>query len=444
MKKLLSVKEFYQSYEELAQQSVVVSGWVKTKRIGKEVAFVELSDGTCMQTIQVVVEMEKQLELSFGVGACLLVKGMLKLTPEAKQVFEVVAEDISVMGDSAPDYPLQKKRHSNEYLRTIPHLRPRTNLFSAVFRMRSVVTHAITDYLYKEGFVQIHTPFLTSCDGEGAGEVFRLKTEEFFGKESYLTVTGQLHVEPFAQALRKVFAFGPSFRAEDSNTPRHAAEFWQVEPEIAFCDLQELMDVIEALCKHIIRFCLEEAREELEFFERFLEPGLIEKLEQNLSTDFARISYHDAVKLLIESGEKFQIPASYETPIQTEHERYLAGEIFQKPVFVTDYPKEQKAFYMYLNDDEKTVAATDLLFPKLGEIVGASQREDRLDVLKRRISECGLQQEDYEWYCDLRRYGSCTHSGFGLGVERMLRYITGVENIRDVIAYPRTPKNIVF
>lgn len=442
--KLLSVREFYERYQEMAEQVVVVSGWVRTKRVGKEIGFVELGDGTCMKNIQVVLEMDRHPEATFGVGACLLVNGVLKLTPEAKQPFEVVAKEISVMGDSSADYPLQKKRHSNEYLRTIPHLRPRTNLFSAIFRMRSVVTHAITDFLYKEGFTQIHTPFMTSCDGEGAGEVFRLKTEEFFGKETYLTVTGQLHVEPFAQALRKVFAFGPSFRAEDSNTPRHAAEFWQVEPEIAFCDLQELMDVIEALCKHIIRFCLEEAREELEFFERFIEPGLIEKLKQNLAVDFAKVSYHDAVKILMESGEEFQIPASYETPIQTEHERYLAGVVYGRPVFVTDYPKEQKAFYMYLNEDGKTVAATDLLFPKLGEIVGASQREDRLEVLLQRIEECGLRQEDYAWYCDLRRYGSCTHSGFGLGVERMLRYITGVENIRDVIAYPRTPKNIMF
>ena len=442
--KLLSVKEIFEKQQELAGQVIVVSGWVKTKRLGKEIGFVELGDGTCMKNIQVVVEMKEHQELTFGVGACLLVNGVVKLTPEAKQPFEVIAKEITVMGDSPAEYPLQKKRHSNEYLRTIPHLRPRTNLFSAIFRMRSVVTHAITDFLYKEGFTQIHTPFMTSCDGEGAGEVFRLKTEEFFGKETYLTVTGQLHVEPFAQALRKVFAFGPSFRAEDSNTPRHAAEFWQVEPEIAFCDLQELMDVIEALCKHIIRFCLQEAREELEFFERFAEPGLVEKLEQNLAVDFARVSYHDAVKILMESGEEFQIPASYDTPIQTEHERYLAGVVYGRPVFVTDYPKEQKAFYMYLNEDGKTVAATDLLFPKLGEIVGASQREDRLEVLLQRIDECGLRREDYEWYCDLRRYGSCTHSGFGLGVERMLRYITGVENIRDVIAYPRTPKNIMF
>ncbi len=442
--KLLTVKEFYQGYEEMDGQSVVVSGWVKTKRVGKEIGFVEISDGTCMKNIQVVVDVSGQMDISFGVGACLMVRGSMKLTPEAKQPFEVVAEEISVQGDAGADYPLQKKRHSNEYLRTIPHLRPRTNLFAAIFRMRSVVTHAITDFLYKEGFTQIHTPFMTSCDGEGAGEVFRLKTEEFFGKETYLTVTGQLHVEPFAQALRKVYAFGPSFRAEDSNTTRHAAEFWQVEPEIAFCDLQGLMEVIEAMCKYIIRTCLDEAREELEFFERFIEPGLIDKLEQVVSTDFAKISYHDAVKILMESGEKFQIPASYETPIQTEHERYLAGVVFGKPVFVTDYPKEQKAFYMYLNDDGKTVAATDLLFPKLGEIVGASQREDRLKVLQRRIDECGLKQEDYDWYCDLRRFGSCTHSGFGLGVERMLRYITGVENIRDVIAYPRTPKNIMF
>ncbi len=274
--------------------------------------------------------------------------------------------------------------------------------------------------------------------------MFRLKTEEFFGKECYLTVTGQLHLEPFAQALRKVYAFGPSFRAEDSNTPRHVAEFWQVEPEIAFCDLEGLMDVIEAMSKYIIKCCLKEAREELEFFQRFIEPGLIEKLEQNVECDFARVTYHEAVKLLIESGEEFKVPAAYGTPIQTEHERYLAGVIYGRPVFVTDYPKEQKAFYMYLNDDGKTVAATDLMFPKLGEIVGASQREHRLEVLKQRIDECGLKQEDYEWYCDLRRYGSCTHSGFGLGLERMLRYVTGVENIRDVVAYPRTLKNILF
>lgn len=441
---LLSVKEFYQRYQGMEGESVVVSGWVKTKRIGKEVGFVELGDGTCMKNIQIVMDANGAFDMSFGVGACLLVRGMMKLTPEAKQPFEVVAEEISIMGDVEADYPLQKKRHSNEYLRTIPHLRPRTNLFSAIFRMRAVVTHAITEFLYQEGFTQIHTPFLTSCDGEGAGEVFRLKTEEFFGKECYLTVTGQLHLEPFAQALRKVYAFGPSFRAEDSNTPRHVAEFWQVEPEIAFCDLEGLMNVIEAMCKYIIKFCLKEAREELEFFERFIEPGLIEKLEQNVEADFARVTYHDAVKMLIESGEEFKIPASYDTPIQTEHERYLAGVVYGKPVFVTDYPKEQKAFYMYLNDDGRTVAATDLLFPKLGEIVGASQREDRLEVLKQRIDECGLKQEDYEWYCDLRRYGSCTHSGFGLGLERMLRYVTGVENIRDVVAYPRTPKNILF
>lgn len=441
---LLSVKEFYQHYQEMEGENVVVSGWVKTKRVGKEVGFVELGDGTCMKNVQIVMSVSQQFDMSFGVGACLLIRGRMKLTPEAKQPFEVLAEDISVMGDCEADYPLQKKRHSNEYLRTIPHLRPRTNLFSAIFRMRAVVTYAITEFLYQEGFTQIHTPFLTSCDGEGAGEVFRLKTEEFFGKECYLTVTGQLHLEPFAQALRKVYAFGPSFRAEDSNTPRHVAEFWQVEPEIAFCDLEGLMDVIEAMSKHIIKSCLKEAREELEFFERFIEPGLIEKLEQNVVSDFARVTYHEAVKLLIESGEEFKIPASYGTPIQTEHERYLAGVIYGKPVFVTDYPKEQKAFYMYLNDDGKTVAATDLLFPKLGEIVGASQREDRLEVLKQRIDECGLKQEDYEWYCDLRRYGSCTHSGFGLGLERMLRYVTGVENIRDVVAYPRTPKNILF
>lgn len=442
--KLLSIKQFYQTYTQLADTTVIVSGWVKTKRLGKAVGFVEISDGTCMQSIQVVLDLSLPFDTTFGLGACLLVTGTLTLTPDAKQPFEVIAREITLMGDSAPEYPLQKKRHSNEYLRTIPHLRPRTNLFSAIFRTRSVLTHAITEFLYQEGFTQIQTPCMTSCDGEGAGEVFRLKTEEFFGKETYLTVTGQLHLEPFAQALRRVYTFGPSFRAEDSNTPRHVAEFWQVEPEMAFCNLQELMDTIEAMCKFIIKACLQEAREELEFFERFIEPGLVEKLEKVVCTDFARIPYHTAVKLLLDSGVEFKIPASYETPIQTEHERYLADVIFQKPVFVTDYPKEHKAFYMYVNEDDKTVAATDLLFPKLGEIVGASQREDRLEVLQKRIQECGLRAEDYDWYCDLRRFGSCTHSGFGLGVERMMRYITGVENIRDVIAYPRTPGNILF
>ncbi len=442
--KLLSIKEFMKGYEQMNGQIVLVSGWVKTKRLGKDVGFVEISDGTCMQSIQVVTEVSKGFDMSFGIGSCLLVRGILKVTPDSKQPFEVLAEEITVMGASEADYPLQKKRHSNEYLRTIPHLRPRTNLFSAVFRVRSVVTHAILEFLYQEGFVQIQTPCMTSCDGEGAGEVFRLKTEEFFGKETYLTVTGQLHLEPFAQALRRVYTFGPSFRAEDSNTPRHVAEFWQVEPEMAFCDLEELMDTIETMCKFIISAALEEAREELEFFDRFVEPGLVAKLEQVVAVDFARVSYKEAVRLLVESGAEFQIPASLQTPIQTEHERYLAGEIFGKPVFVTDYPKEQKAFYMYVNEDGETVAATDLLFPKLGEIVGASQRESRLEVLQKRIEECGLRSEDYEWYCDLRRYGSCTHSGFGLGVERMMRYITGMENIRDVIAYPRTPGNILF
>lgn len=442
--KLLSTKQFYEQCEALAGKIVTVSGWVKTKRLGKEVGFVELGDGTCMQSIQVVVDLQKGLTVGFGLGACLLVTGTLVLTPGAKQPFEVQAEEIQVMGDSEADYPLQKKRHSNEYLRTIPHLRPRTNLFSAVFRVRSVLTHAILEFLYKEGFTYVQSPCMTSCDGEGAGEVFRLKTEEFFGKETCLTVTGQLHVEPFAQALRRVYTFGPSFRAEDSNTPRHVAEFWQVEPEMAFCDLLELMDTIEALCKYIIRAVLTEAREELEFFDRFVEPGVVEKLEQVAATDFTRVSYKDAVKILMESGEQFQIPASMETPIQTEHERYLAGEVFKRPVFVTDYPKGQKAFYMYQNDDGETVAATDLLFPKLGEIVGASQREHRLEKLQKRIKECGLREEDYAWYCDLRRYGSCVHSGFGLGVERMMRYITGMENIRDVIAYPRTPGTILF
>ncbi|MBE5901503.1 MAG: asparagine--tRNA ligase [Lachnospiraceae bacterium] len=440
----LTGKMFYDMYQILDGKEVTVSGWVKTKRIGKEVAFLEVSDGTYLKPIQVVASGSLLAELDFGVGSCVAVTGDLACTPEAKQPFEIKAKVIHVYGGADSAYPIQKKRHSSEFLRTIPHLRPRTNLYASVFRVYSVMMRGITKFLDEEGFVQIHTPIMTSCDGEGAGEVFRLKTEKFYGKESYLAVTGQLHLEAFALSLRKVYDFCPSFRAEDSNTTRHLAEFWQVEPEIAFCTLEDLIHFVESFCKSVISYCLKEAAEEMTFFDRFVEPGLLEKLRGTISQPFARISHKEAMELLAKSGEAFESPVYPGAPLQTEHERYLADVIFGRPVFVTDYPKEQKAFYMYQNPDGETVAATDLLFPQIGEIVGGSQREDRLERLQDRIRECGLCEEDYGWYLDLRRYGSAPHSGFGMGTERLMRYITGVENIRDVVPYPRTPGGIAF
>jgi asparaginyl-tRNA synthetase len=437
-------KLFFDMYPFLDGQDVTVTGWVKNKRIGKAVAFLEISDGTTIHPIQIVVEEACYPKLSFGIGACVEICGTLLCTPEAKQPFEVKAKDITVLGEADETFPIQKKRHTNEFLRTIPHLRPRTNLYAAVFRTYSVMMRGITKFLDEEGFVQIHTPIMTACDGEGAGEVFRLKTEKFYGQEAYLAVTGQLHLEAMALSLRKVYDFCPSFRAEDSNTPRHLAEFWQVEPEIAFCTLEDLIPFIESFCKSVISYCMKEASEELAFFDRFVEPGLLEKLQKTVSSKFARISYEEAIELLMKSGKTFALPAAPGEAIHTEHERYLADEVFRCPVFVTDYPKEQKAFYMYQNDDGKTVAATDLLFPQIGEIVGGSQREDRLKQLLTRIRECGLSEEDYGWYCDLRRFGSAPHSGFGLGTERLMRYITGMDNIRDVVPYPRTPGGIAF
>ncbi|MBP5661752.1 MAG: asparagine--tRNA ligase [Clostridia bacterium] len=443
---------------------VTVAGWVRTIRASKEFGFIELNDGTSQKNIQIVFDrtlenfdaVEKQ-----NVSACLIVEGEVVLTPDARQPLEIHADKIVIHGESSPEFPIQKKKHSYEYLRSVAHLRPRTNTFTAVFRVRSVLTYAIHDFLQKNGFVYIATPCVTSSDCEGAGEVFRISTmdvndpprtpdgkidwsKDFFGKQAFMTVSGQLNVEPFCWGFRKVYTFGPCFRAENSNTPRHAAEFWQVEPEMAFADLNDLMDTIEALSKYVIAYVLEHCPDELAFFDRFIEPGVIEKLQKTVSSDFARITYREALKILSESGVKFDIPAEWGTGIQTEHEKYLADEVFKRPVFVTDYPKECKSFYMRLNDDNETVAATDLLFPGLGEIVGASQREERLDMLLKRIKELGLKEEDYDWYLDLRRYGTCQHSGFGMGVERMMRFITGMENIRDVIPYPRTPNNAEF
>ena len=443
---------------------VTVAGWVRTIRSSKDFGFIELNDGSCQRNIQVVFdrtlanydEVEKQ-----NVSACLIIEGDVVLTPEARQPLEIHATAITVHGESTPDFPIQKKKHSFEYLRTVAHLRPRTNTFTAVFRVRSVLTYAIHQYLQENGFVYVATPCVTTSDCEGAGEVFRISTmdvdnpprkddgtvdwsKDFFGKQTFMTVSGQLNVEPFIWGFRKVYTFGPCFRAENSNTPRHAAEFWQVEPEMAFADLNDLMDTIEGLSKYVIRYVLEHCPEEIKFFDTFMEKGLIEKLEHTINSDFARIPYREALDILNKSGVKFDIPAEWGTGIQTEHEKYLADEVFKRPVFVTDYPKECKSFYMRLNDDGETVAATDLLFPGLGEIVGSSQREERYDVLMQRVHELGLNEEDYKWYLDLRRFGSCQHSGFGMGVERMMRYITGMENIRDVIPYPRTPNTAEF
>ena len=451
-------------YGAMQPGRVTVAGWVRTIRASRDFGFIELNDGTCQKNIQVVFDrslenfdtVEKQ-----NVSACLIVEGDVVLTPDARQPLEIRAVNIVIHGTSEPDFPIQKKKHSFEYLRTVAHLRPRTNTFTAVFRVRSVLTYAVHRFLQENGFVYIATPCVTTSDCEGAGEVFRISSmdmenpprgedgridwsKDFFGKEAFMTVSGQLNVEPFCWGFRKVYTFGPCFRAENSNTPRHAAEFWQVEPEMAFADLNELMDTIEALSKYVIRYVLEHCPDELAFFDQFMEKGLIDKLHRTAESDFARISYREALKLLNESGIAFDIAPEWGTGIQTEHEKYLADEVFKRPVFVTDYPKECKSFYMRLNDDNETVAATDLLFPGLGEIVGSSQREERYDVLMQRIHELGLKEEDYAWYLDLRRYGSCQHSGFGMGIERMMRYITGMENIRDVIPYPRTPNSAEF
>ncbi len=455
------VKEIYSAMQP---GPVTVAGWVRTIRASKDFGFIELNDGTCQKNIQVVFDrslenfdmIEKQ-----NVSACLIVEGDVVLTPGARQPLEIKASNIVIHGTSEPDFPIQKKKHSFEYLRTVAHLRPRTNTFTAVFRVRSVLTYAVHRFLQENGFVYIATPCITTSDCEGAGEVFRITSmdaenpprredghvdwsKDFFGKEAFMTVSGQLNVEPFCWAFRKVYTFGPCFRAENSNTPRHAAEFWQVEPEMAFADLNDLMDTIEALSKYVIRYVLEHCPDELAFFDQFMEKGLIDKLHRTVESDFARIPYREALKILNESGIAFDIAPEWGTGIQTEHEKYLADEVFKRPVFVTDYPKECKSFYMRLNDDNQTVAATDLLFPGLGEIVGSSQREERYDVLIRRIHELGLKEEDYAWYLDLRRYGTCQHSGFGMGIERMMRYITGMENIRDVIPYPRTPNSAEF
>jgi asparaginyl-tRNA synthetase len=459
-----TVKKIYADHEQLLNQALEVRGWIRTQRESKNFAFIELNDGSCFKNLQLVYGPELanfSAVAKFPLGTSLKVTGTLVASPAAGQPFELKAEAIEAIGLSALDYPLQKKRHTFEFLRTIPHLRPRTNTFMAVFRVRSLVAFAIHKFFQERGFVYVHTPIITGSDCEGAGQMFRVTTldlqdpprderdeidftQDFFGRETSLTVSGQLNVEGFCLAFGRVYTFGPTFRAENSNTQRHASEFWMIEPEIAFADLGDDMRLAEEMLKFIIRFVLEQAPQEMEFFNRFIDTSLRQRLQLVLDAKFEHITYTRAIELLQQSGQKFSFPPEWGKDIQTEHERYLSEKVFQKPVFVTDYPKEIKAFYMRLNDDDRTVAAMDLLVPDIGEIVGGSQREERHDVLKRRIAEMGLKTEDYEWYLDLRRFGGAPHAGFGLGFERTVMYLTGMENIRDIIPYPRTPKSAEF
>ena len=445
--------------ESLSGQEITVGGWARTIRDMKNFGFVELNDGSCFRNLQVVMDagaLANYKEITAqNVGAALIVTGTVLLTPDAKQPLELKASAIQVEGTSTPDYPLQKKRHSVEFLRTIQHLRPRTNLFSAAFRVRSAAAYAIHNFFQSRGFVYVHTPIITASDCEGAGEMFRVTTldpqnppltedgkvdyaQDFFGKPANLTVSGQLNAENFAMAFGDVYTFGPTFRAENSNTQRHAAEFWMIEPEMAFCDLTGDMDIAEAMIKSVIREVMEKCPQELAFFNSFVDKGLLERLEHVASSGFGRVSYTEAVEILEKNNDKFDYKVYWGCDLQTEHERYLTEQVYKRPVFVTDYPKEIKAFYMRLNEDGKTVAAADCLVPGIGEIIGGSQREERLEVLENRIAELGMKPEDYWWYCDLRRYGSCRHAGFGLGFERLVMYLTGISNIRDVLPHPRT------
>ena len=454
----------FRNIDKYEGEEVEISGWVKTLRDSKNFGFIEINDGSFFKNVQIVFDtnlsnFEDIRKLS--ISSSIIVNGKVLKTENAKQPFEIKANNIEIINQADLDYPLQKKRHSFEYLRTISHLRPRTNTFNAVFRVRSVLSFAIHKFFQEKGFVYVHTPIITGSDCEGAGEMFRVTTmdldnpikdekgnvdfsQDFFGKSSHLTVSGQLDVETFAHAFRNVYTFGPTFRAENSNTVKHAAEFWMIEPEICFADLKDDMDLAEEMIKYIISYVRENAPEEMEFFNQFIDTSLFERLDNVVNSDFARISYTDAVKELEKVNDKFEFPVSWGTDLQTEHERYLSEKLFGKPVFVTDYPKEIKAFYMKLNPDGKTVAACDLLVPGIGEIIGGSQREDDFEKLSSRIKELNLSEEDYWWYLDLRRYGSCVHSGYGLGFERMMMYLTGMQNIRDVLPFPRTPKNCEF
>ena len=458
------IRDLFKNSDNYFDKEITVSGWVKTLRDSKTFGFIEINDGSFFKNLQIVFDntLDNFDEIcKYTISTSITVTGTLVKTENAKQPFEVKASKVELIALSAPEYPLQKKRHSFEYLRTISHLRARTNTFNAVFRVRSVASYAIHKFFQENNFVYVHTPILTGSDAEGAGEMFNVncfdlenvpKTEDgqvdfskdFFGKSAHLTVSGQLNVETYAFAFRNVYTFGPTFRAENSNTVKHAAEFWMIEPEICFADLKDDMDLAEKMLKYVISYVLENCKEEMEFFNNFVDKTLLDRLNNVVNSDFGRISYTDAVKELEKVNDRFEYKVSWGTDLQTEHERYLAEELFKKPVFVTDYPAEIKAFYMKLNPDGKTVAASDLLAPGIGEIIGGSQREDNLEILQSKIKELNMNEEDYWWYLDLRRYGSVPHSGFGLGFERLMMYMTGMQNIRDVIPFPRTPKNCDF
>ncbi len=458
---LTDIKELYRNRGEYIGREVTIGGWVRSNRDSKNFGFLMINDGTFFEPLQVVYGdgLANFQELCrTNVGAALIIRGRIVETPNAKQPFEMQAAEVTVEGPSSADYPLQKKRHTFEYLRTISHLRPRTNTFQAVFRVRSLIAYAIHSFFMERGFVYVHTPLITGSDCEGAGEMFQVTTmdlnnipktedgqvdfsQDFFGKSTNLTVSGQLNVETYAFAFKNVYTFGPTFRAENSNTTRHAAEFWMIEPEMAFADLKDDMLLAESMLKYIIRFVCENAPEEMAFFNQFVDKGLLERLRSVASSDFAHVTYTEAIDILSKHNEAFDYKVSWGCDLQTEHERYLTEEVFKRPVFVTDYPKEIKAFYMKLNEDGKTVAAMDCLVPGIGEIIGGSQREDKLELLERRMEELGLNKEDYGFYLDLRRFGSVRHAGFGLGFERCVMYLTGMGNIRDVVPFPRTVKN---
>ena len=464
MKRIL-LNEFYKDSSKYADKLVTVGGWVRTLRDSKAFGFIELNDGSCFKSVQVVFEADKVSNYDeiakLNVGSSIVVTGKLVLTPENKQPFEIKAETIAVEGKSTPDFPLQKKRHSVEFLREIAHLRPRTNLIGAAMRVRSVAAFAIHKFFNERNFVYVHTPIITSGDCEGAGEMFRVTTldmenlpktkdgkvddlKDFFGKSTGLTVSGQLNGESYALAYGNIYTFGPTFRAEKSNTQRHAAEFWMIEPEIAFADLNDDMQLAQDMIKYVIAYVLENCPQELEFFNAFVDKGLIERLTKLVNSEFGHVTYTQAIEILQKHNDTFEYPVHWGSDLQTEHERFLTEKVFGGPVFVTDYPKEIKSFYMRLNDDGKTVAAMDMLVPGVGELIGGSQREERLDYLEKRIEELGMNKEIYQWYVDLRRYGGTKHAGYGLGFERLIMYLTGISNIRDVIPFPRTVNNAMF
>lgn len=454
---MILIRDLIKDYEKYSDKEVEVGGWIKNSRFSKNVGFIELNDGTFFNPVQIVVgkdneDFEKSEKLKLS--SAIIVVGKLVLTPNSKQPFEIQAEKIIVEGESTDDYPLQKKRHTFEFLRTILHLRPRTNTFNAVFRVRSRLAFAIHKFFNERGFVYVHTPIITGSDAEGAGEMFRVTTldldnipkdddgnvdfsQDFFSKSTNLTVSGQLQAEAYALAFRNVYTFGPTFRSEHSNTPRHAAEFWMMEPEICFADLDDVCNLAEDMVRYIIKDVMENCEEEIKFFNSFVDKNLIERLTKVANKSFKKLTYTEAVEILQKSGEKFEYPVEWGMDLQTEHEKYLSEKVVDGPVFVTDYPKEIKAFYMRLNDDNKTVAATDLLVPGIGELIGGSQREERYELLDKKMDELGFNKEEYKWYLDLRKYGGVKHGGFGLGFERMVMYMTGMSNIRDVIPFPR-------